>query len=68
MKRGRGSADRTDEAHGYRRGLRFLEDLPTRDDYTVETDEKRGVVIVRRKSDQQIVMVCKGDRCIMKVV
>lgn len=76
MKRSSGSAPtgptgprRDVEAYGLRRrGLRFIEDLPTRDEYTVETDAKRGAVIVRRKSDKAIVMVCKGDRCIMKVV
>ena len=68
MKRGTDRTQDTGEAYGYRRGLRFVADLPAREDYEIEIDEKRGAVIVRRKSDKAIVMVVKGDRVILKVV
>ena len=51
-----------------RDGLNFISELPANTECYLEVDEKRDCVIVRRKSDQQIVMVVKGDRIILKAV
>ena len=68
MKRSGRSSDSSgpsQEAYGYRRSGGMYVAQPG---YYLDHDEKRDCLIVRRRSDDAILMVVKGDRVILKVV